>query len=157
MDAPINIVVESPDAKAAELVGRAIGQSLRDNYGFNNVAVANIIADVPGFRAWNAYQDVEEQQETLLDAMREVNPNLFGVPVMIVSRESVVSDEINTLHEHINVTEVLGGIGLTGITAEEAAVLDDVTVEKVERQASGGNWHGSTDRFAGNNDLPEPK
>jgi hypothetical protein len=132
MDAPVNIVVESPDGKAAELVGRAIGQALKDTYGFNNVTVANIQADTPGFRAWTSTQGIDEQPDTLLDAMRDANPQLFDAPVTVVSRENANVAEINTdgmgfLSEPRPLS--LGAIGQEGITAEEALVLDGCIVE----------------------------
>lgn len=133
MNAPVNIVVESPDGKAAELVGRAIGQALKDTYGFNHVTVANIQADTPGFRAWTSTQGMDEQPETLLDAMRATNPQLFDAPITVISRENANTVEIDTdgmgfLAEPRPLS--LGAIGQEGITAEEALALDSCIVEQ---------------------------
>lgn len=133
MNAPVNIVVESPDAKAAELVGRAIGQSLKDTYGFNNVVVANIQADTPGFRAWTSTQGADEKPETLLDAMRDANPQLFDAPVTVISRENVNTAEVDVDSMGFlanRPTLSLGAIGEQGITAEEALILDGCNVEQ---------------------------
>lgn len=142
MEAPINIVVESPDADAAELVGRAIGQGLRDGYGFTNVVVAHIQHDTPGLRAWRA-TDVEEKQETLLDAMKAQNPQLFEVPVTVISRGNPNSAEVHleslpkasewfgSLEDHGSVLPI-GGIGLTGVTAEDVIDVECHTVEEVK-------------------------
>jgi hypothetical protein len=127
MEAPISIVVSSPDGKAAELVGRAIGQSLRETYGFKNVAVANIIADAPGFRAWNSQSGLIEQPQSLLDAMREANPDVFSSPVMVISREDPNTAEVNldglaawtNSNGQESKTLEIGGIGEEGVTFEE--------------------------------------
>jgi hypothetical protein len=129
MDAPISIIVSSPDGKAAELVGRAIGQGLKDTYGFENVAVANIVADAPGFRAWSSQSGAVEQPQSLLDAMREANPNVFATPVMVISREDPNTAEVDLdglvswTNQHQRTTLEIGSLREEGITAEEAALL----------------------------------
>lgn len=115
MDAPINIIVESRDAKAAELVGRAIGQNLRDTYGFEHVMVANIAVDTPGFRAWSGTTGADENPDTLMDAMRDANPNLFKTPVTVVSRET---------------PDVAAAARLAAVNVEEAGLLDEFTVKQ---------------------------
>lgn len=125
MKAPVTIVVESPDKQQAELVGMAIGQSLRDGYGFNNVVVTHIKHDEPGFRAWEISGD--EKQETLLDAMREANPKMFDSSVTVITRENSNTYEVDLLGmPNIPATSEalqIQGIGEVGITAEEAAEL----------------------------------
>lgn len=136
MDAPISIIVSSPDGKAAELVGRAIGQGLKDTYGFENVAVANIIADSPGFRAWSSQSGAVEEPQSLLDAMREANPNMFSASVMVISREDPNTAEVNLdglvtwTNQNQRATLEIGSLGEEGITAEEALILDGCVVEQ---------------------------
>lgn len=132
MKAPVTIVVESPDKTQADLVGQAVGQALRENYGFSNVAVAHIRLDQPGFRAWEVHGDAT--QESLLDAMREANPLMFDSSVTIVTRESQNTYEVDLLGMP-NIPAVgallsMQGFGEEGITAEEALVLDGCIVEQ---------------------------
>jgi hypothetical protein len=86
MEAPVNIVVESPDGKKAALVGRAIAQSLKDNYGFEQVMSAHLVEDSEFFRSWQVPSG-EESEESLLSAMVALNPGIMQTPVTIVSRE----------------------------------------------------------------------
>ena len=122
MEAPINIVVEWPDGEKAELVGRAIAQGLKDNYGFEQVLHAHIVADSPGFRAWKMQvEDVEEQ--SLLQAMVAHNPGIMQTPVTVLTRQAddaaaVDLGSLPRLADKPNVIS-LGGIGETGVTAEE--------------------------------------
>lgn len=122
MEAPINITVESPDAKQAELVGRAIGQSLRENYGFTNVVVADIVHDMPGFRAWSVHDS--ESEGSLLDAMRDSNPGVFEAPVTVLSRHSENLVMVFPQPEDAEKGMVtLDGIGLIGVTIPSDSVV----------------------------------
>ena len=119
MEAPINIVVESPDGKAAELVGRAIGQTLQDTYGFKDVMVGHVVADKPGFRAWHATTIHEEKPESLLDAMRDANPQLFQAPVTVISQESPAA----TLRSFTDIDNFVNQMRDTGVTVEQAQAM----------------------------------
>jgi hypothetical protein len=124
MDAPVNIVVESRDGKSAELVGRAISQSLKDTYGFKRVTVGHVVADTPGFRAWHSSTEVQEEPQSLLEAMQEANPQLFEQPVTIISREQPLKAFSDPVAEVSGFVEAMND---EGVTFAEAQGLQDVT------------------------------
>lgn len=132
MEAPVNIVVESPDGEKAALVGRAIAQGLKENYGLEQVVAAHLVHDSPGFRAWVGHEG-EEKQESLLDAMKAHNPGFFQTPVTILSREAPDDSQVdlNNLPNLADRTNILslGAIGERGITAEEAVGLSGVSIK----------------------------
>lgn len=116
MEAPVNIVVESPDAEKANLVGRAIAQGLKDNFGFEQVVHAHIVTDTPGFRAWTA-STTEETEESLLQAMVRHNPGIMQTPVTVMSREQ--TDPMTDSALACKPALMVGGIGEQGQTFEE--------------------------------------
>jgi hypothetical protein len=135
MEAPVNIVVESPDGEKAALVGRAIAQGLKENYGLEQVVAAHLVHDSPGFRAWVGVEG-EEKKESLLDAMKTHNPGFFQTPVTILSREAkdasaVDFNDLPQLADRTNILS-LGAIGEKGVTAEEVSSAEDAPLQAQE-------------------------
>jgi hypothetical protein len=122
METPVNILVESPDPVKANLVGKAIAQGLRDGYGFNTVMHAHVLVDTPESRSWTV-STAEEQEESILQAMVNLNPNIMDTPVTIVSRGNDGTDEPDIA----KVDQLLGkrGILLQGI-GEEGMGLEEL-------------------------------
>lgn len=116
-DAPVNILVESPDPVKAKLVGEAIALGLKENFGFSQVVHANIVTDTPGFRAWTV-STKEETQESLLAAMVRHNPDIMKTPVTVMSREQESYPTMSSTLQ-CKPSQMVGGIGEQGQTFDE--------------------------------------
>ncbi|BDD79601.1 hypothetical protein [Burkholderia phage FLC9] len=121
MEAPVNILVESTDPHKANLVGKAIAEGLRSNYGFERVMHAHVLVDEPEARSWTV-STVQEQEESILQAMHNLNPGIAETPVTILSRVNNETPEV----DFSNIDKLAGkpaillqGIGEEGDTFEQ--------------------------------------